>query len=78
MATEEIDPDMTPFRNVQEIKLIILVFILVVAPAVAVSFFAGRVLGSWQIVLQKRMETDAVRVLDQAVANDRPSNNAAN
>ena len=52
----------------QEIKLIILVFILVVLPAIAVSFFAGRVLGSWQIVLQKRMETDAIRVLDQAVA----------
>lgn len=52
----------------QEVKLIILVFVLVVAPAIAVSFFAGRVLGSWQIVLQKRMETDAVRIVEQAVA----------
>ena len=42
------------------------VFVLVVGPAIAVSFLAARVLGSWQIVLQKRMETDAVRVLDQA------------
>jgi len=52
----------------REIKLIILVFVLVVGPAVAVSFLAARVLGSWQIVLQKRMETDAVRMLDQAMA----------
>ena len=52
----------------REIKLIILVFILVVGPAVAVSFLAARVLGNWQIVLQKRMETDAIRLLDQAMA----------
>lgn len=51
----------------QEIKLIILVFILVVGPAVAVSFLAARVLGSWQIVLQKRMEADAIRMVDQAL-----------
>ena len=51
----------------QEIKLIILVFVLVVGPAVAVSFLAARVLGSWQIVLQKRMESDAARMLDQVV-----------
>ncbi|MEI8122218.1 MAG: hypothetical protein WCI20_09205, partial [bacterium] len=50
----------------REIRLIIFVFVLVVGPAIAVSFLAARVLGSWQIVLQKRMETDAVRVLDQA------------
>ena len=51
----------------REIKLIILVFVLVVGPAVAVSFLAARVLGSWQIVLQKRMETEAVHVLDQVI-----------
>ena len=52
----------------REIKLIILVFVLVVGPAVAVSFLAARVLGSWQIVLQKRMETEAVHTLDQVSA----------
>ena len=52
----------------REIKLIILVFLLVVGPAVLLSLFAGRVLNSWQIVIQKRLETDAVRVLGQAVA----------
>lgn len=51
----------------QELKLIILVFVLVVGPAVAVSFLAARVLGSWQIVLQKRMESDAVRMVDQVL-----------
>ena len=52
----------------REIKLIILVFLLVVGPAVLLSLFAGRVLNNWQIVIQKRLETDAVRVLSQAVA----------
>lgn len=51
----------------QEIKLIILVFLLVVGPAIAVSLLSARVLGSWQIVLQKRMEADAARLLDQVV-----------
>jgi signal transduction histidine kinase len=52
----------------REIKLIILVFLLVVGPAVLLSLFAGRVLNSWQIVIQKRLETDAVRVLRMGVA----------
>ena len=52
----------------REIKLIILVFLLVVGPAVLLSLFAGRVLNNWQVVIQKRLETDAVRVLSQAVA----------
>ena len=51
----------------REIKLILLVFCLVVGPAVLLSLFAGRVLNNWQIVIQKRLETDAVRVLNQAV-----------
>jgi signal transduction histidine kinase len=51
----------------REIKLILLVFCLVVGPAVLLSLFAGRVLTNWQIVIQKRLEADAVRVLNQAV-----------
>lgn len=51
----------------QEIKLIMLVLVLVVGPAVAVSFLAARVLGSWQLVLQKRMEADASRVLERVL-----------
>lgn len=52
----------------REIKLIILVFVLVVGPAIALSFLAARVLESWQIVLQKRMAGEAGHVLDEAVA----------
>lgn len=52
----------------REIKLIILVFVLVVGPAIALSFLAARVLESWQIVLQKRMSGEAGRVLDEAVS----------
>ncbi|MEI6516469.1 MAG: hypothetical protein WCO77_10850, partial [bacterium] len=52
----------------REIKLIILMFLLVVGPAVLLSLLAARVLNNWQVVLQKRMEGDALRVLDQAVA----------
>jgi len=51
----------------REIKLIILVFVLVVGPAIALSFFAARVLESWQIVLQKRMAGEAGHVLNEAV-----------
>jgi signal transduction histidine kinase len=51
----------------RESKLILLVFCLVVGPAVLLSLFAGRVLTNWQIVIQKRLEADAVRVLNQAV-----------
>ncbi|MEI6565005.1 MAG: ATP-binding protein [bacterium] len=51
----------------REIKLIILVFVLVVGPAIALSFLAVRVLGNWQIVRQKSMEGAATHVLDQAV-----------
>ena len=51
----------------REIKLILLVFALVVGPAVALSIVAARVLGSWQVVLQKRMETDAAQLLAQAM-----------
>ena len=53
----------------REIKLILLVFILVVGPAIAVSFLSARVLGSWQIVVSKRMETEANRVLDRATTD---------
>lgn len=52
----------------REIKLIILVFALVVGPAIALSFLAARVLESWQIVLQKRLAGEAARVLDDAAA----------
>lgn len=52
----------------REIKLIILVFVLVVGPAIALSFLAARVLESWQIVLQKRLAVEAARVLDDAAA----------
>ncbi|MEI8138530.1 MAG: HAMP domain-containing sensor histidine kinase [bacterium] len=52
----------------REIKLIILVFALVVGPAIALSFLAVRVLESWQLVLQKRMAGEAGHVLDEAVA----------
>jgi len=51
----------------REIKLIVLVFVLVVGPAVALSFLSARVLESWQIVLQKRMAGAASRVLDESV-----------
>jgi signal transduction histidine kinase len=51
----------------REIKLIIWVFVLVVGPALALSFLAARVLESWQIVLQKRMAGEAGRVLEEAV-----------
>jgi len=51
----------------REIKLIILVFVLVVGPAIALSFLSARVLESWQIVLQKRLAGVASRVLDEAV-----------
>ena len=50
----------------REIKLIIWVFILVVGPAIALSFLAARVLESWQLVLQKRMAGEAGHVLDEA------------
>lgn len=53
----------------RELKLIILVFLLVVGPAVILSFLAGRVLGNWQVIFQKRMETEAARTLEH-IAND--------
>jgi signal transduction histidine kinase len=52
----------------RESKLVILVFLLVVGPAVLLSLFAVRVLNNWQVVLQNRLEAEAVRVLDQCVA----------
>ncbi|MEI6168162.1 MAG: HAMP domain-containing sensor histidine kinase [bacterium] len=52
----------------REIKLIIWVFVLVVGPALTLSFLAARVLESWQIVLQKRMAGEAGHVLEGAVA----------
>ena len=52
----------------REIKLIIWVFVLVVGPALTLSFLAARVLESWQIVLQKRMAGAAGHVLEEAVA----------
>lgn len=52
----------------RELKLVILVFLLVVGPAVVLSFLAGRVLGNWQVIFQRRMETDASDVLDRVAA----------
>jgi signal transduction histidine kinase len=49
-----------------EIKLVVLVFLLVVGPAVGLSFLTGRILGNWQVVLQKRMETTAGKALESA------------
>ena len=48
----------------RELKLVLLVFCLVVGPAVVLSLLAGRVLGSWQVILQKRMEVAASKTLD--------------
>lgn len=51
----------------RELKLVLLVFCLVVGPAVVLSFMAGRILENWQVILQKRMEIAAARELDDAV-----------
>ncbi len=51
----------------RELKLVLLVFFLVVGPAVVLSFLAGRVLGNWQVILQKRMEVAAARELENVV-----------
>jgi signal transduction histidine kinase len=53
----------------RELKLVILVFLLVVGPAVVLSFLAGRVLGNWQVIFQKRMETEAAKTLENVAAN---------
>ncbi|MEI6149565.1 MAG: UvrB/UvrC motif-containing protein, partial [bacterium] len=47
----------------RELKLVLLVFCLVVGPAVVLSFLAGRVLGNWQVILQNRMEVAAAKAL---------------
>lgn len=52
----------------REFKLIILVIALVVGPAVVLSFLTVRILGDWQVVLQKRMETEAARLMARAEA----------
>ncbi len=48
----------------RELKLVLLVFCLVVGPAVVLSFLAGRVLGNWQVILQNRMEVAAAKALN--------------
>jgi signal transduction histidine kinase len=51
----------------RELKLVFLVLVLIVGPSATLSFLAGRVLGSWQIVLRERMARDADRALDAVV-----------
>lgn len=47
----------------RDVKFIFLILVLIVAPAVILSFLAARVLENWQVILRDRMAGDAQRVL---------------
>lgn len=50
----------------RDLRVVLLILALVVAPAVVLSFFAARVLENWQVVLRDRMTGDASRALESA------------
>jgi signal transduction histidine kinase len=52
----------------REFKLVNLVLVLVVGPAVLLFYMTVRILGDWQVVLQRRMETEAARLMARAEA----------
>lgn len=47
----------------RDVKFIFLILVLIVAPAVILSFLAARVLENWQVILRDRMAGDAQRVV---------------
>lgn len=50
----------------REIKILLLVFVLVVGPAVLLTGLAGRVIAQWRVILEAQMERTALRAVDQA------------
>lgn len=50
----------------KETRLILVVFLLVVGPAVGLSFLSARVLGNWYVVLERRQESAALITLNSA------------
>ena len=47
----------------RDVKFVVLILVLIVAPAVILSFLAARVLENWEVILRDRMAGDAQRVL---------------
>jgi len=63
----------------REIRLIVALFLLVVGPAAVLCFLAGRILGNWHLILERRLESSAALMLDStAFAADARINESLN
>ena len=50
----------------RELRILIVAFVLVVGPAVVLTWLAGRLITQWSLILETQLERSAARTLDEA------------